>query len=198
MSTRYLMIESNNMPRQGVPGTLSTAFEVVDSVLHTFWKDEEGAMPVKVGDFLHLNCGGGLPTISLVQAPRRKADVLPWLLRFAKPIRVNSEAALEELLKKQRSSNNWWGYQEWSFAGDGYGFFRCNRPDCGGYCDLAAYIDSRVKVDKEFVMNVLANWASARISYPRSFAEQVLAERFGFTNDDLAELAEKHPDLWRH
>lgn len=198
MSTRYLMITSDNMTLQQVSGTFSTSFEVVEGTLYTHWKGERSkGLPVQVGDFLHLSCGGGLPVVSPVQAPRRKADVLPWLLGFPKRLRTSSQTAFKELLEQQRQRNDWWNYQERRYAGDGYEFVRGNHPGCGGYEAVASYIDGAQKIDKTFVAKVLGGGGvNAAIVFPRAFAEKILMDRFEFTSDELAELTKENDALW--
>lgn len=116
--------------------------------------------------------------------PHRNDDLLMWLIGFNKETRAHSESEYEDLLSQRKSEYRWWGYRDWTTADEGFKFSQCNRSDCGGHYNLAAWVQT--PMTKELVKRVLR--AMRGVMFPETFTKKLLRDRFGFTDEDLQGL----------
>lgn len=142
---------------------------------------------VKPGDALVVASSSSKTTIEPLRVPHSNRDLMMWILHFRKETRAHNREEYDQLVVARARNYSWWGYRQYVTEGEGYTFTSCQASN--GVARLAGLIER--PLDKELVKELMTKFV---IRWPRYFVEDLLRNRFGFTDNDLAELA-ANPDV---
>ncbi len=171
-------------------------YAVKDGVLRVYLKRRRGcvySVRLKLGEMYDINYSEDrVNGVCRVVWPRKRKDVLMWLLGFANGTRYAGRSSYYWTLHK------WWrkhsgnsceiqGWRECCLNGDDYGFTKYKSKLDGTMLSVAAYIGEKREVDKAFVKEIFCKWRYG-FGFPQPYVRRILQEVFDFTQGDLAEL----------
>ncbi len=132
------------------------------------------------GDSFAILCYKGKVIVKNLIPPRRKGDLIAWLIGFNKHNRAHNEEEFEEILEEYRRRYEWEGYLEWEFRGENYLFMRCNRAYEEGYHNLVSLIGD--SISKAEVLQLVP-----MMEFPTMYIFKLLSENWGITPQEFNE-----------
>lgn len=132
----------------------------------------------KDGDSFVVLCYNGKVIVKNLIPPRRKGDLIAWLIGFNKHNRAHTEEEFEEILEEYRRRYEWEDYLEWELRGENYLFMRCNRAYEEGYHNLVSLIGD--SISKEEVLQLVP-----MMEFPSAYMIKLLSESWGISHQEF-------------
>ena len=180
-----IYVDGNDVERRKLTDWTPIEYAIRKGVMTIYLKETEMNVRVQTGE---VYCVGdfnrsGTP-INRMKPPKGDADALMWLLDYNNGSRYHDKMSFDKFVEAQHDTGQ--AIDVIWCEGNGYGFAVSARPERVGVYPLAAYVEQTRVADKSLAKEVLKNWRWG-ISYPQPYAEKFLRERFGFTEEELAE-----------
>lgn len=157
-----------------------------DGILRVYKQDnmffEQEAKIHDAFEVIIKGCGNENPFITLMKPPRKKCDLVAWLLGYSKFERTTSYDEFLVILERKRNENDRPGYVELSIAGPNFEFVEYSFIGSGdyNYHNLVCWVDDEITKDE--ICHLIPEF-----DYPEFYVRKVLAEVFGVTEKEFDE-----------
>lgn len=188
MAYKRVYVDGKNVERKRIDNSKRAYYEIKRNQLSVYWAGKKTTERVRPGNMYLICYGDGVPTIKLMLPPKRKKDIVMWLLGFPNELRAYTVTDRNRIIRRRRADRPRHvskleytkSAQNWSFT-----WWHSHRDEDVG---VAAYIGRSVDVDKAMAMEIL-RCCSDNICFPVEYLHKILSETFEMTPEEISQIS---------